>query len=396
MPSEAIDNQSGSGAYSVDLITSLDEVRAMQDTWDRLSGQMLKPNVFSTSAWYESWIEQLMREAAPGTLQPFLLVLRKQGKVAAVAPLVRRIVSRNGLCVRKLEFLTHHADYNDLLVGHWDEHTLQATVQHFAHVASDWELIDLQELRSSSSPADDLLSSALSAGLKGTAWPERESCFYLPIDAPWHLMRLRSGMDFAARAIRDFAMYEKDGFRVRIADKPHLEPGLLRRMIAVEAQKKYQGILSAPVIGQYPEVFQSLINKMGPRSEIAIALAEKHDSLIAFALLFRSGNKLLGYLTAYDRMYASYSPGTVLFSAAIEFGSERRYDEFDLLRGGEEYKRRWSTLFHKNNRVLLWNPRWKSRFAAWALGRKLKQAASQASQLNEFAHSAEMGDDGDA
>jgi len=396
MPSDTIDNQSGAGEYAVALITSLEEVRAMQDTWNRLSTQMLKPNVFSTSAWYESWIEQLMREATPGTLHPYLLVLRKQGIVTAIAPLVRRSIFRNGLCVRKLEFLTHHADYNDLLVGHWDEHTLQATVQHFARAASDWELIDLQELRSSSSPADDLLSCAISAGLKGTVWPERESCFYLPIDAPWHLMRQRSEMDFAVRTIREFAMHEKGGFRVRIADKPHLERGLLQRMIGVEAQKQYQGMLSAPVIGRYPEVFQALIDKMGPRSEIAVALAEKHDSLIAFALLFRSGNKLLGYLTAYDRAYASYSPGTVLFCSAIEFGSERRYDEFDLLRGGEEYKRRWSTLFHKNNRVLLWNPRWKSRFAAWALERKLKQTVPTASHPDEFANAVEIEDDSDA
>jgi CelD/BcsL family acetyltransferase involved in cellulose biosynthesis len=281
-----------------------------------------------------------------------------------IAPLVRRIVTRPGIRLHKLEFATHHSDYNELVVGKDVRALTHAVMDYLASSARDWDLIDLKELRDDGSLIADIESAAVSNRLQCRFFSEMDGCPYIPIEAPWSETWKKLSLGFAQRAFRGIQSRAREGFRVRVVEDPELENGLLERIIAVEAQKRIGGELLPPILGKYPEVFQSLLGSLGPLGYIAIVLVEKDTDLVAYMILYRCGKKLWNYQTAYNRAYSVLSPGTILICAAIDYGFKLGYDEFDFLRGMDPYKLRWTASFHQNRRMILWNSRSVSRLYA--------------------------------
>ena len=70
-----------------------------------------------TYGWFRAWLRHLTAEQGRERLQPYVLAIKHENSIVGIAPLVRRVVSRFGFRVRKLEFVGGHADYNDLLLS---------------------------------------------------------------------------------------------------------------------------------------------------------------------------------------------------------------------------------------------------------------------------------------
>ena len=356
--------------YTIELIATEDGVAALESDWSRLSACAQSSNVFMTYSWFSAWTRRLIRDDGRGRLQPHVLLIKQNQIVVGIAPFVRRVVSRFGFRIRKLEFATYHSDYNELVVGNDVRALTHAAIDYLACTARDWELVDLKEMRDDGSRIAAVEVAATIAGLSHRPLQEFEVCPYMPIKAPWPEAMRKMGKNHlrdARKAFIRLQRMEPEGLRVRILDQPHKERDLLGRMIAVEAQKKVDGRHSEPFVGRYAEVFQSLINALGPQGSIVVLVLEMRDRLVSYELLYRCGTKLWGYQTAYDREFSKLSPGTLLICAAIDYGFKHGCDEFDFLRGMDTYKLRWTGDFRRNKRMILWNRRWLSRFAAFAL-----------------------------
>lgn len=357
--------------YDVELITTVAGIDLLEVDWNRLTASSEIQNIFTTFDWYRAWTRQSAKENGLETMIPHVLVMRHEGLVAGVSPLVLRIARRFGLNIRKLEFVTPHSDYNDLVVGR-DVSGLTYTVMNYlARSARYWDLVDLMNLRDVEFSATVLHQAAIESGLRVAEFPEQVGCLYMPINASWPETGKKKHLRFARRSYSGFLKGASEGFRIRVVDHPQLDPTVLNRIIAVEAQKRVNGRLSAPFIGSFPEVFRLLFNSLGPRGFIVIALVEKEDELVGYRLLFKCGTKLWDYQTAYNHNYAELSPGTVLICGAIDFGFQHGCDEFDFLRGMDTYKQRWTQEFRRNKRVLIWSKRLLSRLIACYFARLL-------------------------
>ena len=350
--------------FTVEVISSEEGVAGLEDDWNRLSASTESPNVFMTYSWYRAWTRRLISDNGFQTLQPHVLLIRQEGSVVGIAPLVRRVVSRFGIRFRKLEFATFHSDYNDFVVGKNLFDLTCAAIDNLSRSAQDWDLLDLMELRDTRHLVEALETVAPAAKLQYRLFTEPDGCLYFPINAPWSETKKNKHLRFARRAMVQFEQRAEEGFRTRVVDQPQLENDLLNRIIGVEAQKRVGGKLSAPFIGAYPEVFKSLFNTLGPQGYIAIVLVEKNDKLVAYRILFRCGAALWDYQTAYDQAHSTLSSGTILICAAIDYGFEHEFAEFNFLRGMDTYKQRWTQEFRRNSRMLLWNRRLKSTFFA--------------------------------
>ena len=362
--------QSPAGAsqrYSVELITSEEGLSSLREDWNRLSETAERPNVFMTFDWSRVWNQRFTEEDRGGRRRLNVLVLRKDGAVVGISPLVRRKVCRFGFGVRKVEFLGTEGDYNDLVLGNDPTAQTEAIVNSFAQSQNEWDLVDLRDLRDAGNGLA-LIEGALSReGLSYRVLPEKDRCPYLLIDASWSVMlnRLsrRERQHFRTQQSRLERM-RTEGLRLRIIENPHKEPGLLEKLFALETQKHVHGRLSPPFIAKYPEVFQSLFDTLGPRGWFYIALMELGERPLAWQLGFRCGKRLWGFHTAYDQAYSRLSPGTMLVPALLDYGFSHGYEEYDFLRGEESYKMRWATGFHQNYRLLIWGRRWTSRARA--------------------------------
>lgn len=353
-----------SSPLTVELISSEEGLPALENDWNRLSACSESPNVFVSYTWFRVWVRQLIADGNRGRLEPYVLLIRQEEVVVGIVPLVRRTFSRFGLRMRKLEFATYHSDYNEFVVGQDVRALTEAAFDYLFRAARDWDLIDLAELRANDGQAAFLEAAATKAGLPYRLFPSAEGCLYMAIEAPWAETQKKKHLRFARRAFQRLEERAAEGFRLRVVEQPHLETDLLQRMIAVEAQKRVDSQLSAPFIGAYPGAFQSLVNTLGPQDLLAIVVVEKDDELIAYRMLYRCGTKLWDYQTAYHHGYSEISPGTLLLCASIDYGFQRGYNEFDFLRGMDDYKQRWTKEFRRNEHMILWNRGWASRLLA--------------------------------
>ncbi len=354
--------------YSIEEITTEEGLSSLAEDWNRLSETAELPNVFMTFDWFRIWNQHITQEDRGGRRRLNVLVLKKDGAVAGISPLIYREASRFGLVVRKLEFVGRQADYNDLVVGDDPEGQTEAVVDFLARTHDEWGLIDLRDLRETGNTLPLIEGALRRGGLICRVLPEEERCPFLVIDSPWSTMVSRfspsSRHVFRNQQSRLDRM-SAEGLRVRIIENPLDEPGLLEKLISLESQKHVHGELSQPFIAKYPEVFRSLFEALGPRGWLYVALMELGERPLAWRLGFRCGKKLWGFLTAYDHTFSRLSSGTMLVPALIDYGFSHGYNEYDFLRGEESYKMRWTTDYHQNYRLLIWSRRWTSRARAF-------------------------------
>jgi CelD/BcsL family acetyltransferase involved in cellulose biosynthesis len=348
----------------VETITTQDGLVSLERDWNRLSRTSKFPNVFMTFDWFRVWNERFGSHGWRSQRSLNILVLKKDGVIVGISPLIRAVYSRFGFTVRRLEFVGEEGDYNDLVVGDASTGQIEAVVDFLKRTSSEWDVIDLRYLRKAGSSLAQLESALSRARLPYCIGLEEETCPYMLIDAPWaEILGRRSPSTrhvFRNQQSRINRLKE-EGLRTRMIENPQGEPRLLERLIAVEAKKRVGGQLVDPFFGRHPDVFQSLLDSLGRKGWISIALMELGERLLAWHLLFRCGQDLWGYQMAYDDDFARLSPGTMLIPAVIDYGFARGFRVYDFLRGEEPYKMRWTTDFRQSHRVQIWNRRWISR-----------------------------------
>jgi CelD/BcsL family acetyltransferase involved in cellulose biosynthesis len=342
--------------YSVTPVVTDQEVSSLEADWNRLSKTAEFPNVFTTFDWFRAWNQRLAQEDSHR--RPNILVVRKDGIVVGISPFVRRICSRLGFVVRKIEFVGNQADYNDFVLGGDAPGQIEAVTSFLAQTSNEWDLVELVNLREPGGLIPQIETALSRANLFSRILPEREGCPYLSIDEDASTLMNNLSGHVRRTLRRRMERAKMAGLRVRIVENPHQEPELLEKLVDLEHGRHS---LRGSFIGKDPEVFRSLFNALGPCGWLYVALLEKGDDPVAFQLGFRCGNKLWDYSKAYDRSFSRFAPGTMLVHALLDYGFTRGYREYDFLRGEEPYKMVWSTGCHRGFRLLVWNRRWVSR-----------------------------------
>ncbi len=363
--------------YAIEPITSEDEVARLKEDWDHLSRDSDLPNVFTTYDWFQAWYKRFAHEKE-SRWRPNVLVLKKNGIITGISPLVYTISSRIGVRLRRLQFASrnHEWDYNDLVLGDDTGAQTEAVIGYLSQSVQDWELIDLRDLRDTGSTIAEIKRALVRFNLRFHLTPEVERSPFMAITGPWSNTMTQHSR-FTRRVHRRFAELASEGYRVRIVENPEREPDLLGRMIALESQKRVGGKLSIPFLGAHQDVFQRVFETLGSQGWITVVLLEWNNRIFAWSLIYRCGKKLWGYVTAYDHDFSKISPGTVLLSAVIDYGFQHGFDEFDFMNGEEAYKARWTSASRQTYRLMIWNRRWKSRLIAYRNLRVLTRSVSK-------------------
>lgn len=337
----------------------------LEPDWNRLNEAAQYPNAFATYGWFRVWLTKGVSEHRSGFFVPQVLVLKKAGSIAGIAPLVLRTSSRLGLRIRRLEFVTPNGDYNELTVGNDPKGQIDAVIDFLAGTPEQWDVVHLRDLRDTGEGTTRIECALRRAGLPYTVEYEVENCPWLPIDGgstdrmarlPGHARRnLRRRVERAQAA----------GMRVRIIENPHQEPGLVETLAALDYQKHLHR-RTPTFIGTYAEVIQPLFEALGPRGWLYVALLEIAGKPAAFQLGYRCGDKLWDYAKAYDPAFSALAPGTLLLPALLDYGFQHGFREYDFLRGEEEYKLVWSTGMNRRLRLVIWNHLYASRLRKFA------------------------------
>ncbi len=344
---------SSAHVYSVEAAVGAQACAAIEADWNRLSESVAQRNAFASHGWFKAWADFRMQQEAAAHFEPYALVVREGARVAGLAPLVRRVASGGGMRVRKLEFVTGHADYNELVLGSDVPEQTDAVVTHLAQMASEWDVAELRDLREET--RENITTALARHGLPFEIETEPDACPYLPVEGGAEEQSRRLSGHVRRVLKRRNTLAAEEGVTVRIIEEPHREPGLLETMIALEGMKHERSEFP-PIMGRHVEVFRALLDELGSRGWLYVALLEKGEVAIAYQLGFRCGDRIWDYSKAHDHAYARLAPGTLLLQALLDYGAAKGFREYDFLRGEEPYKLQWSTGCHRRFRLLIWQP----------------------------------------
>jgi CelD/BcsL family acetyltransferase involved in cellulose biosynthesis len=337
-------------ACEVEAITSTAALLASKDDWERLQCDAAEPNVFTTWGWMWSWWQSFGRREAKTSL--YIITVRRAGRLTAVLPLVQRPTRWGHL--RKLEFPDLiFADHMDPLLGSDAGSQLKSIFSFLAARYCDWDLLALRRLRAESSTADQISQVLEDIGLN---WRRRqdETYFWLPISNLFERMQSSSSAQTYRRKLRRI---QKAGLQCRILEHPEHELGLLDRLAVLERKRLVRGQPAGLLFGQVEA-------NLGPGGWLYVGLLEQGTELVAYELGFRCGRGLWVYTKGFDPAFRALSPGNLLTASIVDYGFEHGFDEYDLLRGREEFKQRLTGQLREQVRFEVWNHSVRSRVAA--------------------------------
>jgi CelD/BcsL family acetyltransferase involved in cellulose biosynthesis len=300
-----------------------------EDLWNRVPGTI----TFQRPDWILVWIQTFCPR------EPFLLTVRKNGKLIAVAPFIfYERYSNHGQRERVLGLMGGGvSDYLDILIdpGHIQE-AMAALWDKIYAVESRWDVVEFTDLAPSSCllpTADWLLKSAVQ---------KHDYCSFISLPTksenlkcvipPHKWENVRNARNRLQRA---------GGGTIEIANENTLDAaldGLFQLHRARWAQECLPGVLREESVRNFHRRIAPALLK---KDVLRLHTLRVNGSCIASAYSFFEGEQTLCYLHGYDPQYAHLSPGTLIIAAVIEDAMRAEKKAVNFLRGQEEYKKSW-------------------------------------------------------
>jgi len=324
------------------LLRSVAELEALNTEWQALFLADPASTPFQHPAWLLPW----WRHLGEGTLAA-VIVRDATGTLLGLLPAY--IYMQPETCRRDLLLLG--AGTSDYLGGLFSQPAAAALALSTLLQLPEWEFADLHQLRADS----PLLAAARDRSLAPT---ESEPCAVTQTDPAARPSKIRLNINrYRHRA------EPRGSLRLSAATTPAEALAHLETLIALHTRRWQErgesGVLATPAIQQQHRQAVPLLLATGLLRMVALYLdppdqpdqpVEPDQPPQPIAILYglvdpirQSGppRRFYAYLIGIDPALAEISPGTLLLAALIEQCAAEGIQLFDMLRGGETYKRLW-------------------------------------------------------
>lgn len=334
---------------------------ALAADWNALLARSATNSVFLTHEWLSAW----WRAFAAADERLHVVVVLRDGRLCAAAPLLARTTRRMGVRVRWLRSLSNpHTPRYDWLCAPDDREAWNALFDAVLD-GTRWDALRMDYV-----PADSPTVAALrDAAKSGRARVRDEFCIgspYLAIGGTWDEYynslsgKFRSNTRYAERKLRELGELR----RVEQQAGDDLVEAL-RRAYAVE-QTSWKGD-AGTAIADHAE-------QMRFYDEVAVAAAkhgwfhlyflELGDRPIAFDYCLDYDGTMSLVKIGYDPEFGKHSPGSVLRMQVLEeLFAQGRHREYDMLGSATDWKLRLSRDVRELRSAWVFPKRWRGRVA---------------------------------
>ena len=341
-------------SVSVELIEDTERLMGLREEWNELLADSSTDCLFLTWEWLSTWWRHLS-----GDRRLFVLTVRSQGRLVAIAPFVVRPpgISRI-LPFPALEFLgtgSIGSDYLDVIIrrGH-EDWAVQALAESLAGMN---RAVELEQVKIGGSVAR-----GIGKILEGRGWSveEQETNLSRHINLSGQSWPSYIGSLGAAHRYnfhRRLKQLER-GFAVRFQKSSSEEERrpALGRLIALHTARwgGYSRAFHTPKHLRFHEEITRLACQRGWLRFYTLWL---DGEAVAALYGFRYGSVFNFYQSGFDPLYARYSTGLVTMGLTIENAIQEGVEEFDLLQGVEQYKEHWAREVRPLGRLEFYPPR---------------------------------------
>lgn len=325
-------------------IDNFGELSAMSQVWDAILKQSYADHVFLTWPWINWWWTVFGPQH-----RLYVLVAETAGKLVGIAPLMQ--TERNGDVW--LKFIgTPDADYTDFILPPDRVDLIANFFDYINDHRQDWVSIRLTQVPSSS-PTVAALKSLLPVSNPRYLIETTDNCPAFVYDSSEDLNRSQFTIKKARSVRKNINRFEKEGdlelklFRGRYALAEHV-PALInyhiRRWHATDTPSRF-------LLPDHRRFCADLANQPGLTERVVVFALMFKKLPIAYLLCFDYGGKIGLYTLTHSAFYNKRSPGQILHYYLIEHAVREGYDCIDFMRGGEQYKQRYTNKSESNVRI---------------------------------------------
>ena len=309
------------------LACSREEVIALEVEWQTLLARSECHPVFSSHAWYLAAINSF------SDLSPRVLVLRKNGELCGIAPL---IWDASG---SQLRFVSDLADYQDFIVpadsiataSQLLDAVLESSAGIVAHEARSMRLVGLRQ----NAVLTRLMSDSVERDL------EPHDCWYADLSAGYDaFLATRSG-NFRYNLGRAQRRAEQASVSVEEVRSDELDPEQVPELfLRLHLQRFPDKLFSRPE----PQAFcRAVLPILFAAGLLRVFVLKKKSTIVGMHLTMQGRRNLAIWNGGFDASIGHLSPGKLLLDYQFKTVCQERLRGYDFLRGDEAYKQSWST-----------------------------------------------------
>ena len=348
----------------VKIIRSIKELQKIESEWNSLAESSPNENVFMSFDWNFLWIKYFLRRKD----RLFIIAVYNDANENELEALAPFFLKRFCLFFKSLMFVSgNYSDYLNIIVKKGaDKERIYSEI--FGEIIKN-KGADMIYLRQVSAELLNGVKKNVSEhfGLK-LNYKESGGCYYfnLPDSIDAYMMRFNSKQRYNILSRVEKA--EKNN--IRFIGSSDFDKSLFKEYLNYFFglhQKRWndkgkRGVFySKKIKFFFTDLFTVLYNK----NKIALSFLAfdkeagggdgsgggGNKKIISSAVCFDSGNKRQVYLPGFDPEYSNFHPGIVLTYYIIKEAIGCKFEEFDFLKGGEEYKQRFGAVKRENYKL---------------------------------------------
>lgn len=333
-------------------VSEINDFEGIRDDWNRiLRDNKFGDNIFLTIEWLSTWWKHF-----GGQRKLLLLTVEEDKEVLGIAPLM---LSKYKLpafgSIKKIEFLgTRHSDYNNFIFSKKEYECVKAVVDYLDDF-DEWDWIELKEIPELGSfPSSTFGNFSRNLDLKERVC---NVCPYVNLPNNYEILRknfgknLRQNLNRYIKKIRDLSgeidlkRFDEAGFSAKEA---------MNTFIKLHEEKwNAFGKPGAFADDAFRSFHLDVADTLDRNGWLGIYFLRAKGEPIASQYTFEYSQKMYYYLGGFLPDYSNLSVGNLIIMFLLKECIDKGYSEYDMMRGNEPYKLKWTSTFRRNFEVRL-------------------------------------------
>lgn len=327
-------------ACSVEIVRDYAGFLNLETAWNDAVERAAIPHPFLRHEWVRTWWD-----CFGGGATLHIVIVRNQGRITAIAPLMRESAVMYGLPIHRIRFIQNdHTPRTDIIVADDPDESYRAIWTALMADVDRWDVLQLSQVERESPTLRVISDRASETGCATGVWKSGDSP-YLSLTGTWDSYlnglpakfrsNLRNRMSRLTRLGEPVLEVLTGGTAIQAAcdEVWRLEPSGWKRDAGT-------AITSDDAVRRF---YTALIDRAAAAGWLRLLFLRVGDRRIATSYGASFRNRLFLFKTGYDPEYAACAPFKLLTYFAIREAYAMGLDELDFLGDSEPWKREWTS-----------------------------------------------------
>lgn len=325
-------------------------------SWSKLKEEFFEITIFQDIHWIKEWWNY---KSSQRNVAPYILEIKDKDQTIGIIPLYIHNLKLSGISFRILKPMG--SELSDYLIPilskrYSVESVLSKAFEEIMKDKSNWDYLEWENIPENSF-FDDYLTQNLLGKYKTSKRIIGDSCSYIMLEKDEEKLisnldkKLLKNIHYKERKLKKKGSFE---FK-KVYDEKQIEPIM---NIFFELHCTRWNDTSTPSKFRFIEEREFMLQaakNLFKSNLLHLTYLIQNDDVISVHFGMSDGNKLYGYLTAFDIRYRKFSVGVILDYHLLLLACKEGCEVFDFLRGEESYKNQWGAFKNYNVRYILFN-----------------------------------------